>query len=77
MGIKQMIKYAILKNIWRRNNKDNFTVPVSTFNYKNVSCGKNTYGSLNIKHYNHEAKLVIGNYVSIADECVFLLGGGT
>lgn len=75
MGLKSDIKLIIFKKIWRRNNTNNFTVAVSTFNYKNVFVGKNTYGSINVKHYNHEAKLVIGNYVSIADECVFLLGG--
>lgn len=65
----QRIKY-------RLNNQHNFTnikryVPIS-----NIKVGKGTYGTIDVKLYGGtNSKLYIGNYCSIASECIFLLGG--
>lgn len=69
------IKMSIFNLMWRKKNKHNETYANSFFHCKNITVGRNTYGALNIKHYNKDAKLQIGNYCSIADEVVFLLGG--
>jgi virginiamycin A acetyltransferase len=62
---------------YRRENAHNHTVPLSVFNIEDVIIGKHTYGNLNIKTYSKCAgeKLIIGNYVSIADDVKFILGG--
>lgn len=61
---------------WKKNNMHNYTFPTSTFNHTAVSCGKMTYGKLNVVSFNNlNEKLYIGNYCSISDNVVFLLGG--
>lgn len=62
---------------FRRRNKHNNTVPKCKFYLDDVSVGKFTYGELDIKTFCPEAdeKLIIGNYVSIASEVKFILGG--
>ena len=62
---------------WRDNNKHNYTV------FRNIlggspiiTIGEGTYGELNILSYkNKEEGLEIGNYVSIASNVWFILGG--
>jgi acetyltransferase-like isoleucine patch superfamily enzyme len=58
---------------WRRKNIHNHTYVNSIFPIESVSVGKHTYGMLNV-HY-PIARLIIGNYVSIAPNVQFLLGG--
>lgn len=61
---------------FRKKNKHNFTVPTSVFPLNLVSVGKNSYGPISVESYkNPKESLVIGNYVSIANKVVFILGG--
>lgn len=62
---------------WRRKNRHNKTFASNYFPIEIVSVGNHTYGTLKVKSYCLEAgeKLEIGNYVSIADDVVFILGG--
>lgn len=60
---------------WKKRNKNNTTYPINCFDINCVSVGKNTYGGINFRQYNSDAQLIIGNYCSIADNCVFLGGG--
>ena len=71
------IFYKIYKKIiWRINNLHNETFLINTFDQKKVTVGKKTYGGLKVYMFGHlEEKLVIGNYVSIASDVIFLLGG--
>lgn len=74
--IKSIIKLIIFKKSWRRRNKGNFTNPANVFDITKVNVGKMTYGTLNVYIWGDEKeKLVIGNYVSIAPDVKFLLGG--
>ena len=68
---------TILKKIkYKKMNKHNFTEIKQNIDISKVKIGKGTYGTINIKTYkNGTSKLRIGNYCSIADETVFLLGG--
>lgn len=64
------------ERLWRAKNQHNETVVKSNFDQSKVSVGKRTYGNIDIKFFgNDKEKLTIGNYVSIADDVKFLLGG--
>lgn len=64
------------KNMYRRENSHNYTIIKNPASYKNIIVGIHTYGTINALMYRGEnSKLYIGNYCSIANECVFLLGG--
>lgn len=61
---------------WRLLNKHNFTVAASVFPVNNVKVGKMSYGPIDVKCFgNTNEGLVIGDYVSIANNVLFLLGG--
>lgn len=59
---------------WRMANKHNDTHPVGETKHHNVRIGKGTYGPINVSSRVEGRKLIIGDYVSIAEEVVFLLG---
>lgn len=70
-----MLKELVFKINWRFHNKDNYTTAENIFAWKNVHVGKCTYGGVHAIQYNMDAELYIGNYCSIAENVVFLLGG--
>ncbi|MBQ8796833.1 MAG: CatB-related O-acetyltransferase [Oscillospiraceae bacterium] len=62
---------------WRKLNRHNLTTAKNCFNARRVTVGQGTYGELDVRHFgNPEEQVKIGNYCSIAPECVFLTGGG-
>lgn len=69
------IKYKKFKfkKVWRKGNKHNETVANTYFNPHNVKVGNATYGELNIVQFSSAHNLQIGNFVSIAQEVIFLL----
>lgn len=78
IGIKLLtrIKLNVLKKEWRRKNKHNFTNINNIFPINIVKVGKYSYGSLNIYSWGNENEgLEIGNFVSIAEDVKFILGG--
>lgn len=75
MKLIHFIKFTIFKKIWRYYNKYNDTMPANKFTFNKVEVGKGTYGYLYVREYGNDGKLKIGNYCSIADKVVFLLGG--
>lgn len=78
IGIKLLtrIKLNVLKKEWRRKNKHNFTNINNIFPINIVKVGKYSYGSLNIYSWGSENEgLEIGNFVSIAGDVKFILGG--
>ena len=75
-----MIKNDIKLLFFRRRFKKTFNtriVPMKVFPIDKIkSIGENVYGALNIMSWNNaEEGLIIGNYVSIADNVWFILGG--
>jgi len=78
-----MIKYIIAKiekkifeRKWRTVNNHNETLPGTIFPIDLVQVGKRSYGVINVKNFgNLKEKLIIGNFVSIADNVKFILGG--
>lgn len=80
--IKKYNKLRTMNIAWRNHNRHNFTtiskdclrynIDINTI----VSVGKGSYGEINIKYfYNKNEHLKIGNYCSVAEGVVFLLGG--
>ena len=74
----KMIKRLIKGLIWRHRNRHNLTtLKGDNFPLNNVVVGKMTYGSIHAICFDAaKESLIIGNFCSIADEVVFLLGGG-
>ncbi|WP_345200497.1 CatB-related O-acetyltransferase [Chryseobacterium ginsengisoli] len=62
---------------WRMSNQHNTTTLGKHFSgIEKVKVGKYSYGQLNIEAYDHkDEKLIIGNFVSIASNVRFILGG--
>ena len=71
-----LIRLAIHKSAWRKQNKHNNTEAVNYFTRNNVIVGKHTYGPVEILYDTGAAKVSIGNYCSIA-RAVKIFGGGT
>lgn len=61
---------------WHRNNKHNFLTINKIIPIDCVHSGIGSYGNLNVMIWNKEKeKLIIGNFVSIANNVTFILGG--
>lgn len=85
MAIKKLLKYSILGDIYRKSklnkyrrtwikrNPNSDIIPNSVIPFELVEVGKASYGELNIITFGRDTKLLIGNYVSIANEVTFLL----
>lgn len=75
-NVINLIKLNIFKVKWRKKNSHNETKAKNIFPNEIVTVGKKSYGSLNIHYWGDpQERLTIGNYVSIAQDVKFLLGG--
>ena len=72
-GIKTQIKLLLLRLRWRA--KGNHMMPMTVFPAQLVSVGRESYGELNVITFDHNTRLAIGNYVSVAQQVTFMLGG--
>ncbi|KQS93353.1 hypothetical protein ASG21_12500 [Chryseobacterium sp. Leaf394] len=69
-------KYYVLKSRWRQLNLHNSTVLGFSTDINKITVGNSTYGSLNVYEFGILGEgLFIGNYVSIARNVNFILGG--
>src|SRR5665647_953044 len=74
--IRDKSRLIFLNLKWARANRHNSTSIKKTTDIELISVGKGTYGALEVHSYdNKNEKLIIGNYVSIAREVKFILGG--
>ena len=72
----KFVQLLFFKRNWRRLNDHNYTIVKSIFPTSIVTVGNKSYGTITLKHFgNNNEKLNIGNYVSIAENVVFVLGG--
>jgi virginiamycin A acetyltransferase len=74
--IRNRIRKKQFIALWRRINPQNQTVPANIFPAELVSVGSHTYGTLTILYYNGvnpSDKVIIGNFVSIANGVKFIL----
>lgn len=75
-AVLSYLKLLYFRKKWRMQNTHNLTTAKTCFNARWVTVGNGTYGELDIRHFgNAQERVVIGNYCSIAHECVFLTGG--
>lgn len=84
--IATMLNYTILGHLvlrirsnamykkWRRSNPNNRTIAIKETRPEMVQIGNYSYGPVNISSMTDENKLVVGNFVSIAEDSLFLLG---
>lgn len=80
-----MIRYSILGEIleifksghrkykWHKLHPDSDTVPMNQFDFNHVSIGKGTYGELNVVDFGGDCRLILNNYISIAQHVTFIL----
>lgn len=66
-------KKNTFKRCWRNENSHNGTIAMDFFDRNLVIVGKNSYGELNVVSFAEKNKLKIGNFVSIAQQVLFLL----
>lgn len=72
----RLIKLFIFRHKWKKNNSHNTTTPKRIFDINKVRVGRFTYGQLNIFSYGAKNELLtIGDFVSIASNVKFILGG--
>jgi len=77
--LKRIVKICrlyLFRRKWRKLNKHNHTHARNIFPLELVSVGKYSYGPINIMTWGAEnEKLTVGNFVSIAEDVLFILGG--
>lgn len=71
--IKDIIKAGYKKRKWHKLYPDSRLVPMSDFDFSHVKFGKCSYGDLHVVTFGDEHDLIIGNYVSIAQQVKFIL----
>lgn len=74
--IRYRLRSFLFKREWREKNRHNEITTGNIFPQHLVSVGSYSYGELNVKFYNESdenARLTIGNFVSIADGVKFKL----
>lgn len=78
--IKNIFLFFIKQFKWKKNNShNNLSITTSnyiTLNINKMTCGKGTYGKIQIEFYGAEdEELIIGSYCSIAPGVQIILGG--
>lgn len=58
---------------WHKLHPDSDTIPMNNFDFTKVEIGKGSYGELNVVNFGVDHKLIIKNYVSIAQNVTFIL----
>lgn len=71
--IVSIIKTGHRKYKWHKLHPDSDTIPMNSFDFSRVLVGKGTYGELNVVDFGREHKLIIKDYVSIAQKVTFIL----
>ena len=61
------------RNHLRKKFPDNDIIPMNVFPESILQVGRGSYGELNIVTFSEDAKLIIGSYVSIAQQVTFIL----
>lgn len=75
-GLKEVLKtykVGIRKAKWKKLHPNSDTIPMNYFDFDHVEIGSESYGELNIVDFGGDCKLVIKNYVSIAQHVTFIL----
>lgn len=71
--IGHLYKSGKRKRKWNKLHPDGDSIPMNDFDFEHVEIGKGSYGELNVVDFGGENKLLIGNYVSIAQHVTFVI----
>jgi len=72
----ELIKLFLFKKEFRKKNSHNLIVAKNIFPIEIVKVGKMSYGSIKVESWGNENEgLIIGNFVAIASNVTFILGG--
>ena len=74
MYLTYLLNEFIKRKKWRRKNAHNQSYLRKVTNPECISVGRGTYGELNVMTSTEDAKLIIGNYCSLAAGSIFILG---
>ena len=69
----EIAKSGHRKYKWHKLHPDSDTIPMNQFDFNHVSIGKGTYGELNVVDFGGDCRLVLNNYISIAQHVTFIL----
>lgn len=75
-GIKEILRLfriGQIKRKWKKLHPNSDTVPMNDFDFSHVVVGRESYGELNVIDFGGDCKLLIGNFVSIAQHVTFIL----
>lgn len=75
-GIKEILRLfriGQIKRKWKKLHPNSDTVPMNDFDFSHVVAGRESYGELNVVDFGGDCKLLIGNFVSIAQHVTFIL----
>ncbi len=75
-GLKEILRLFQIgqrKRKWHKIHPNSDTVPMNNFDFNCVEIGTGTYGELNVVDFGGKYRLIIQNYVSIAQNVTFIL----
>lgn len=73
--LKEKLTMYRYRKRWRQVNSHNATTPVGCYPMDKITIGRGTYGPIDALFSNHENRLVIGSYCSVAGGVKFLVSG--
>lgn len=68
-------KATIRKCLWNRIHPNCMMIPTNKFDFRKVEIGNYSYGELNVVDYGDKCRLIIKNFVSVAENVTFVLSG--
>ena len=74
--LKEMVnifRSSVRKRNWKKLHPNSDTIPMNEFDFNKVQLGYGSYGELNVVDFGGANKLIIKNYVSIAQQVTFVL----
>ncbi len=66
-------KLGFIRRKWHKLHPDSDTLPMNSFNFDHVSIGKGSYGELNVVDFGGKERVIIKDYVSIAQKVSFII----
>ena len=74
--VKNKIVFKKYLRAWIKKNSHNYTTPSKIYPEDLITIGRKSYGEINVEFFNNlDEKLIIGNFVSIANNVTFITGG--
>ena len=75
-GIRELwrsFRLGMRKQRWVRLHPESDTIPMNCFDFDRVQAGRGAYGELNIVEFGGDNKVILGPFVSVGQQVIFLL----